>query len=437
MKLRTLLRSSRGSDRLADPAPAAAPTEYPAPAAVPADAAAPASVEDAVGASADLSTGIADPEPVADAAGGPEPVAEAEDAAAPAEPFVRVIEPSPETADLLRQAEQVMADEGIFAAIDLLTAANRVEREPFVEHRLVHLRHEAFEHLDATEGRSVWPPVAPDRFPGLTGVPRIDASELDADILASAITNHGCLLVRGLIDPAGVARMVADIDRAFDASAAKVYAHVGTEAGSWFQPFRPTNGAPPVSFGHRWWVQEAGGVLAGDSPPAFFTMAEIFEEAGLREVVAGYLGEPPVLSLDKCTLRRVPLGLTPPEWHQDGQFLGEGIRVLNVWLALSPCGGTRPSPGLDVVPKRFDEIVETGTDGAMLDWAVGHGKALQEAADAPIERPEFDAGDALLFDELFLHRTAMDDTMTEERYAIESWFFAPSSYPFKNAPLVF
>ena len=38
-------------------------------------------------------------------------------------------------------------------------------------------------------------------------------------------------------------------------------------------------------------------------------------------------------------------------------------------------------------------------------------------------RPVFAPGDALLFDELLLHRTAAA-ARTQDRYAIESWFFA-------------
>ena len=34
-------------------------------------------------------------------------------------------------------------------------------------------------------------------------------------------------------------------------------------------------------------------------------------------------------------------------------------------------------------------------------------------------------------------RTAADPAMTEPRYAIESWFFAPSRYPDDQVPLVF
>ena len=43
----------------------------------------------------------------------------------------------------------------------------------------------------------------------------------------------------------------------------------------------------------------------------------------------------------------------------------------------------------------------------------------------------------LLFDELAVHRTAADEGMPNVRYAIESWFFAPSAYPIgRSTPLV-
>ena len=89
---------------------------------------------------------------------------------------------------------------------------------------------------------------------------------------------------------------------------------------------------------------------------------------GLRTIVSDYLGGRPVLSANKCTLRRVSVK-TNGDWHQDGAFLGRGIRAINMWLTLTPCGVD--APGLDLVPRRFDAIVETGTGGAYFDWAVG------------------------------------------------------------------
>ena len=49
----------------------------------------------------------------------------------------------------------------------------------------------------------------------------------------------------------------------------------------------------------------------------------------------------------------------------------------------------------------------------------------------------FEPGDVMLFDDLFLHRTGADPTMTKPRYAIESWFFGASGFPRDYAPLAF
>ena len=72
------------------------------------------------------------------------------------------------------------------------------------------------------------------------------AHELTADRMGGAIQHHGCVLVRGLIPRPVVERLVADIDRAFDAAEAW---RVGGEDGDggdgacaeglWFEPFAP------------------------------------------------------------------------------------------------------------------------------------------------------------------------------------------------------
>jgi hypothetical protein len=61
--------------------------------------------------------------------------------------------------------------------------------------------------------------------------------------------------------------------------------------------------------------------------------------------------------------------------------------------------------------------------------------AEQAAGDKPILRPIFEPGDALFFDELFLHQTGTDPTMPKPRYALESWFFGSSAFPWEYAPL--
>jgi hypothetical protein len=160
---------------------------------------------------------------------------------------------------------------------------------------------------------------------------------------------------------------------------------------------------------------------------------DVLEEAGLRPVLTQYLGERPVLSAKKTTLRRVPTD-SGSDWHQDGAFLGRDVRSVNVWLALSHCG--IDAPGLDVVARRLD-LVETGTEGAIFDWSVGRPVVERAAGPNGIVRPVFRPGDALLFDDRNLHATACSSEMTGARYALEAWFFAPSKYPSDQVPVVF
>lgn len=324
----------------------------------------------------------------------------------------------------------------IFEAIEELTAANRIASDPRIESRLVHLRHEAFASIPDQDPPDQWPRDVPDMFSN-PGVPVVDRDALTPAVLASAVTNHGSLHVRGLFDAEATSRMIATIDEAFRACDARQYVEADVWPGTWFMTFHPSPGYPPPENFHRAWVRSAGGVLAADSPPAFFIMTELFEQVGLREIVSAYLGEQPVMAVDKVTLRRVPLDLAVGEWHQDGAFLGDGIRSLNVWLALTDCGEGEAAPGMDLIPRRIGSLLPRGSEGAYFPWSIGHDVVARAAGDTPIVRPTFRAGDALLFDDLLVHRTALDPTHTRERYAIESWFFAASSYPEGSTPVVF
>jgi hypothetical protein len=333
---------------------------------------------------------------------------------------------------VLKRADALVRDGRRLDAIDFVTLAKRSQRDPRLEQRLVRLRHNAFSDLDPSAGLAAWPPAAPDLFETTTGIPEVSARDLSAETLASGILRHGSLLVRGLVPPPTVARLKNDIDEAFAAFEAHAEGAPVAETTPWFSPFSPGSG---YSVGvDRKWVTDGGGIWTVDSPRAMFDVLEAFDEIGLADPLTGYLGERPALSVKKWTLRRVPT-TSGTNWHQDGAFLGEEIRTVNVWLTLSHCGDT--APGLDVVARRFDRLAETGTSGALFDWSVGEEVVERVADGAPILRPVFEAGDALFFDNMFLHRTAADAAMTQTRYAIESWFFAPSRYPHDQVPLVF
>jgi hypothetical protein len=336
----------------------------------------------------------------------------------------------------LASADELAAARRRLEAIDLLSEANRHHRDAELERRLVRLRHEAFDEIDRSPSPVSWSErTAHDGSSG--PAPILPPSDLTPELIRRSLLEYGYVHVRGLVPQAHVDRLVEGIDRALASAAAFEAGTDASETTPWFEPFAPAKWYPTLMKrqvgNRRKWVRESGGVWTADSPRMLFEFFETIDEVGLARLLNAYFGERPALAVDKCTLRRVGID-TSTDWHQDGAFLGTDIRTLNVWLALSDCG--RDAPGLDIVPTRLDRIVETGTEGAKFSWAVGPGVVERLGTTTPVVRPIFEPGDALLFDEMFLHRTAIDEGMTRARYAIETWFFAPSVYPEKYVPVV-
>lgn len=333
-------------------------------------------------------------------------------------------------------AEAAVAAGHLIEAVETLRSAVRLDPDPALEQRLVELRHLAFAEVAGGEGRPTWPPSYPDLTADVAEPPRVRPGDLSSDVLGSAIVNHGALHVEGFLRQEQVTSLVDGIDRAF-AGRDRWGEDDTVDESPWFVPFVPSPEHMPAVLS-RQWVREGGGVWAADSPRVFARMLEAFDDLGLGEVIGGYLGERPAISMRKCTLRRCPADLAHADWHQDGAFLGHDVRSVNVWLALTTCGGDSDAPGLEYVPRRV-ALQETGTKGAYFEWSVGPDQISEVVAEtgSAVVRPRFEAGDALLFDDRFLHRTAVAPSLGTDRYAIESWFFAPSTYPADQIPLVF
>jgi hypothetical protein len=336
------------------------------------------------------------------------------------------------TPRILAEAAELMQRRQYRAAIDALTDANRRAADPRLEAQLVQTRHAAFAAVDAPPPGD-WPPQFADPFPQQVGIPEVAASDLSAPILGGALQHHGSLIVRGLATAAQAAVLVEDIDHALAAYDADVAGGPPAEQGRWFTRFAPGEGYAYTELERRWGRQSGGQLLVADSPRALFDVVETFTSIGFGRLLAEYLGEWPALSFKKSTLRRTP-PTSETEWHQDGAFLGAATRTVNAWLACTPCGIDAPS--LDVVARRLDGVVETGTAGSAFSWSVAPAVA-QRVAGNDIVRPVFAAGDALLLDQLTLHRTGVGPGMSRTRYALESWFFAPSTYPHDQVPIVF
>jgi hypothetical protein len=319
--------------------------------------------------------------------------------------------------------------EELFAEIERLTLENRAGPDRQREREILRLRHLAGVRLLIETNDSAEHPE-PDfqNLPEAEVLPEIPAAELTPGILRAGILRDGCVLVRGLIDRQAALDFAAQIDRAY-AERDKM-AEGQSPAPGYYEEFEAREPFD-IHVGARSWVQAGGGLLAPDSPLLATEMLDLFASADLQRLVGDYLGEYPLLSLQKTTLRKATPDV-PGAWHQDGKFMGE-VRALNLWLSLSRCGDE--APGLDLVPRRLDELVATETDDAVLAYQVSTAQAQQAAGDKPILRPVFEPGDALFFDEMFLHQTASDPSMPNPRYAVESWFFGASAFPTEYGPI--
>lgn len=337
------------------------------------------------------------------------------------------------TFGVLREPAMLAAAEQRFAqAIALANKCLDGEPDELLERLLVEWRCRQFATVPVPPARQDWPPAYADPFPGVAGLPEIQRHQLNAATLAGGILHHGSVLVRGLIDPAVAASLAEGVDHAFAGRMQQGDPYDETLSTPWYRRLRlPSDHLVERS---REFV-EAGfsGLYMADSPRMLARFMNVLQATRVVPMIAEYMGEPPYLSAGKTTIRRVPNNMTTTSWHQDGAFLGQQVRSVNLWLSLSHCGVD--ASGLDVVPRRLDYLAERGTPGTYFDWDVSDETARRAALDTPVVSPVFGPGDALLFDHMMLHRTGLPANMTRDRYAIEAWMFAPSHYPMEHLPL--
>jgi hypothetical protein len=333
---------------------------------------------------------------------------------------------------VMRQVANLVAHQRHLDAISLLMNENRRNSCFEFEKALIGLRYDAFFAIKHSPSATPWPPSANDLFATSAGIPEVTPEQLNADTVRSAVIHRGSLIVRGLLNENETSLLRDSIDYAYADHDKALSGSI--ETSRWFTPIAPTPHPGVNTTIKRDWFRDSGAELAADSPRGLFNIISCFQDHKIIDLVAEYLEERPALSVRKTSLRRVRHDQTETGWHQDGSFLGQGIRSLNVWVALTDCGVDAPT--MDMVPKRLHEIAPTGTHGAAFDWSVSREIVDEYSADLPPVRLQFKAGDAILFDEMNLHCTAIAPGMTKDRYAIEAWFFAPSCYPMNQLPLM-
>lgn len=278
-----------------------------------------------------------------------------------------------------------------------------------------------------------WRPLLKTPFScALDQIPEIEANAVSVDTIGNGIHHHGAVIVRNFFSTELAASYREQMDAAFIEQ--DQYDEAPEKRRDWFNPPEELLNHPFCQ--SRGMVRNTGSMWALNSPRLMFNLLQEYDRLGLKEICHSYFGETPMLSVKKWVLRKIrPLG-QPSDWHQDGAFMGADVKSINLWVALSECGGTTDTPGLDIKPGRINRIVDTGTDGAAFQWSVGEQAADEAFASAHTVTPHFNEGDAIFFDHFNLHRTAFDTDHQSTRYAIECWFLGLSNYPERQIPLV-
>ena len=268
-------------------------------------------------------------------------------------------------------------------------------------------------------------------------VPEVPADQFSAHSLRAAIRQHGALIVRKLFPETFTDTARTAVDRVLEAADKfgkdPEYARGGSDY--YFSPPGILSAVMPgKELGNsRGFHRDSGSAMCVEAPCVAEALLNLYEEYGLKNKIADYLGETPCLSAKKWVLRRSRLPISDAGWHQDGAFMGTDINSINMWLPLSRCGGTCGAPGMDVIPRRLTSIVSA--QGAQFNWSVSPGYIEDHFGDSPPVSPVFNPGDAFFFDHYYLHRTQYGEAFEKQRYAIETWFFGDSSFPKNQVPI--
>ena len=281
--------------------------------------------------------------------------------------------------------------------------------------------------------------VDAEPWPGNTELPELHAYDLTVEKLRSAMARKGCLVVRDFFDADVVDGFKSAINQIIDADLKS-----GNKKGL-DQDKHNVFSNPPMNLStvlpeprlsrSRGFHRSSGSVMVVESSSFAESLIEWYDSLSLADFLESYLGEPPCLSALKWVLRRSKLPISADGWHQDGAFMGSDINSLNLWIPLNTCGGKTGAPGLDIIPKRFKEIINPGEADAALNWSTGNDTIRGLHEDCAPTSPEFNPGDVIFFDHFLLHRTQFCENFDRTRYAIETWFFGSKSFPKNQVPL--
>jgi hypothetical protein len=270
--------------------------------------------------------------------------------------------------------------------------------------------------------------------PDLPPADEIQVSQLTPEIARATLARNGNLVLRGLIPSDAADDFVQRINGVVDGfqSTVKTRGLGGKSADLGYIAFRPP---PPdrkfVADNRKYLAIEEISALTVDSPLLFERLVHYLKASGIVGIAERIFGERPVAGIQKSAVRRMPLG-HPAGWHQDLGAVGAGTKAIALWIPFSPCG--RDAAGFEYVRRRFNGPVPQMNDSVM-PWVIADDTVTSVQDGADVVTPEFNPGDAVMFDQYSLHRGASYPHMTKWRWSIDTWLFAPSSLPPHITPM--
>jgi hypothetical protein len=170
--------------------------------------------------------------------------------------------------------------------------------------------------------------------------------------------------------------------------------------------------------------------LLGTRPGQVFIMAALqeFVHSQAFDVYRRLFGDDIAFLLDVCQMRRQDAADTGPHvpYHQDLSFVGTGFRILNSWITLDICGPATAAPGLEFAAARVIEDLRPSpatppvTADRYFDRIEIDPSALRQRLPESVwQRPDLDAGDAILFDQFTVHRTLAGPDQGARRTSLE------------------
>ncbi|MGV3523939.1 MAG: hypothetical protein ACO1RX_06930 [Candidatus Sericytochromatia bacterium] len=174
------------------------------------------------------------------------------------------------------------------------------------------------------------------------------------------------------------------------------------------------------------------GHLPAEGLPGYTTwLQELLAVEPLRLLLRALFGSEAYLLLDNSLPRRQSsshMGHAIP-FHQDCEFIGPLHQAVNVWLPLTPAGGTWPGLELCLDGPQAPLFSLMQTPEQRADFMATFPAAARWL-------PQLEPGDLLLFSPYTLHRTALHLGMFETRLSFELRLISAQDRAMTRSPLI-